>query len=75
MVEGSGVGCPVVGAEGNQTRMIIQNQAELGGEDFAIDVQFGAGGKIRHPKSLTKGASKALVAPFSKRPRRSEAAS
>src|ERR1700730_2831015 len=40
--------------------MIIENQAEVGREDFAIDVQFWTRRKIRHPQVIDKGRFKRL---------------
>ena len=58
LMEGVAVGCQVIGAVSNQTRMIIYNQAEVGREDFAIDVKFWARRKIRHPQVIDKGRFK-----------------
>src|ERR1700730_3495367 len=38
--------------------MIIENQAEVGREDFAIDIQFWTRRKIRHPQVIDKGRLK-----------------
>ena len=43
--------------------MIIQNQAEVGCKDFAIDVKFWARRKIRHPQIINKGRFKGLGRP------------
>src|ERR1700750_1153764 len=52
------VGCQVIGAVSNEARMIIQNQAEVGREDFAIDIKFWTRRKIRHPQVIDKGRFK-----------------
>src|SRR6201987_1831963 len=40
--------------------MIIQNQAEVGREDFSLDVKLWSGQKIRHPQVIHKGCLKGL---------------
>src|ERR1700719_2598842 len=54
------VGCQVIGAVSNEARMIIQDQAEVGREDFALDVKFWPGRKIRHPQVIDEGRLEGL---------------
>lgn len=49
VMECLGVGSGIVGGKGDESGMVVDENAQMGGEGFAVDRQGGTLGEIGHP--------------------------
>lgn len=71
--EGDDVAGQVIGGVGDESAVVVEDDAELGGNGFVlVGVQSGTGGEVNHPEVVESGASKALWGTLSSRPTRRE---